>query len=65
MLRRSLAEHRALDAFLRSEDVSIRVRLECHVHLAVARLWRGSSAPGRRPAASRIGEWDARRRDDG
>jgi hypothetical protein len=60
----SLCEHRALDAFLRAEGVPLRTRLVCHVHAAVSRLAR-SVARGRRPAASRIGEWDARRRDDG
>jgi hypothetical protein len=38
MLRRSAAEHRALDRFLRGEGVPLCVRLVCHVHAAVARL---------------------------
>jgi hypothetical protein len=64
MLRRSAAAHRALDRFLRAEDVPLRARLLCHVHVAVSRF--GPPTGGkRRPAASRIGEWDARRRDDG
>jgi hypothetical protein len=62
-LRRRAAEHRGLDRFLRAEGVPLRLRLGCHVHVAVARLV-PPAVRGRRPEASRIGEWDARRRDD-
>jgi hypothetical protein len=67
MLRRRGAEHRALDALLRAEGVPLRLRLVCHVHAAlhaVMSLVAREPLAGRPPAASRIGEWDARRRDD-